>query len=222
MNTLGAFHSTYYDRKAFQFAFENFRLHFPKSPYLIYSDDGDDFSKYVDQNTYFLKSEIRYWGTGPNSIWYDNWVLWESYYKRLKDSCEICQTDYMIIMEDDVLITKPFLIEEKFDLSGPCQARLSNHTINFLSKKSIQLKNNFYGLSGGAIFRVQPFLENYDKILENLKNYHYEYTNQLQDLIAMSPDGNFTIHFNLLGLQYECSNWLTNGTIIHPFKKYYQ
>jgi len=93
MKTLGAFHSAYYNKEQFKYAFSNFRKHFPNSPYLIYSDMGDDFTEYEDKNTFFKKSDIRFYGTGPNAIWSDKWELWHSYFKRLKDACEICDTD---------------------------------------------------------------------------------------------------------------------------------
>jgi len=222
MYSIGVFHSTYYNEDAFKFAFTNFRKYFPYDPYVIYSDNGDDFSEYVDENTYYLRSDVRYWGSGPNSLWYDKWELWESYYKRLKDTCEICNTDYIMIMEDDVLITESFNIDSEFDFCGPCSAKLSNHTIAFLKSRGVNNKNMFYGLCGGAMFNRKKFLDNYDEIIKNLKKFHYEYSDNLRDPIAISPDGNFTIQFNLLGFNYTCSKWLENKKIIHPFKEYYK
>jgi hypothetical protein len=220
MKTLGVFHSTYYNNEQFKYSFYQFKKHFPESPYLIYSDMGDDFSEYVDENTYFKKSNIRYYGTGPKSIWLDNWDLWSSYYGRLRESCEICQTDYILVMEDDVLINKKFQIEEDFDFCGPCKAKLSPHILNFFSSKNIKIENPFYGLCGGAIFNAKKFLENYDSIINNLKMFHYEYSNNLIEPISVSPDGNFTIQFNLLGMKYECSKFMMNGDIIHPYPGY--
>ena len=220
MKTLGVFHSTYYNREQFKFSFNNFRKHFPNAPYLIYSDFGDDFLEYVDDNTFFKKSNIRYYGTGPNAYWNDNWDIWFSYYQRLKDACEICGTDYILVMEDDVLINNHFNIEEDFDFCGPCSAYLSNNIINFIESKINEKINSHYGLCGGSIFNAKKFLENYDKILDNLKKYHYEYSSNLTDIISLVGDGNFTIQFNLLGLKYECSKWILDETIIHPYGGY--
>ena len=220
MKTLGVFHSTYYNREQFKFSFNNFRKHFPNAPYLIYSDFGDDFLEYVDDNTFFKKSDIRYYGTGPNSYWRDNWDLWYSYYQRLKDACEICDTDYIMVMEDDVLLTKPFTIENDFDFCGPCSGTLSHRIIQYIENKINKPINPHYGLCGGAIFNSKKFLENYSEILSNLKKYHYEYSANLTENIALVPDGNFTIQFNLLGFTYDCSKWLSDGTIIHPYDGY--
>jgi hypothetical protein len=218
MKTLGIFHSTYYNKEQFKFSYENLRKHLPNIPYLIYSDNGDDFSEYCNDNTFYKKSNIRYYGTGPNSYWKDNWEIWFSYYQRLKDACEICKTDYIMVMEDDVLITQPIVIKNDFDFCGPCSGRLSHKIINYIEQKINETISPFYGLCGGAIFNAKKFLENYDKILFNLKNYHYEYSSNLTDLVAIVGDGNFTIQFNLLGLKYNCSEWISNGTIVHPYK----
>jgi len=223
MKTIGSLHRTYYNKKAFKFAFESFRSAFPNAPYVIISDNGDDFSEYVNENTYFIKSDVRNYGTGPNSVWYDKWEIIFDYYYRIKQSCEIVKTDYIILMEDDVLIKNSINIDDDFDLCGPCKARLSKHMIDFIrSHIKTNEKEFFYGFSGGAILNCKSFLDNYEKILENVKNYHIKYSNDLSEQIAMAGDGNLTFHFYLLGLKYSCSKWLKNGTITHPFKKYYE
>jgi len=180
---------------------------------------GDDFSEYVDENTFYKRADLRYFGTGPNAYWGDNWEIWHSYYQRLKDACEMCKTDYILLMEDDVLITKSFEINRDFDLCGFCRAELSTHIISFIEKKINQKINTHYGLCGGAIFNAKKFLENYSKIIENLHKYHYEYSNNLTEPISLVGDGNFTIQFNLIGLKYECSEW-SDSHIIHPYSGY--
>jgi hypothetical protein len=221
MKSLGVFHPSYYNAKEFKSAFQNFRKYFPDSPYLIYSDMGDDFSEYVDDKTFYKRADIRYYGTGPKSYWGDDWDIWFSYYQRLKDSCEICNTDYIMVMEDDVLITRNFTIEEDFNFCGPCNAEISPKIIEYIENRlGYKIQNTHYGLCGGSIFNARKFLENYDSILENLKNLHYEYTFNLTENHGFVPDCNFTIHFNLLGLGYSCSPWVKDGTIIHPYKNW--
>lgn len=217
MKTLGVFHQAYYNKNQFKFAFSNFRKHFPDSPYLIYSDTGDDFSEYVDDYTHYKYSDVRLYGTGPNALWKDNWVKWHTYFDRLRDTCETCKTDYILIMEDDVFITNKFEIVDDFDFCGPCINPLSPFIIAYLENKLKKSINPFYGLCGGAIFNSKKFIDNYDKILDNLHNLHYEYSNNLEEVIAIVADGNFTIQFNLLGLEYSCSKWM-NKEIIHPYK----
>lgn len=219
--TLGAFHSAYYNRDPFRNSFNNFRKYFPESPYVIYSDMGDDFSEYVNDNTYYRRAEIRYYGSGEKCYWGDNWDLWYSYYDRLKKSCEICNTDYIILMEDDVLITKKFSIISDFDLCGPCNGEISPRIIEFIEGKiGEKIQNKYYGLSGGAIFNSRRFLENYERILKNLKDLHYGYTYNLTENHGFVPDANFAIQFNLLGLKYSCSPWMQEGSIVHPHKNW--
>jgi hypothetical protein len=221
MKTLGVFHPTYYNAKSFQSSFNNFRKYFPEVPYLIYSDMGDDFSEYIDNKTFYKRSDIRYYGTGPNSYWRDDWDIWFSYYQRLKDSCEICNTDYIMVMEDDVLITKNFSISDDFNFCGPCDAEISPRIVSYIETRlGRKLENRYYGLCGGSIFNSKKFLENYENILHNLKTLHYEYTYDLTENQGFVPDCNFTIQFNLLGLEYSCSPWMKDGTILHPHKNW--
>lgn len=226
MKTLGVWHRTYYNKLAFKTAFQEFRKFFPESPYLIISDTGDDFSEYVDEKTFFIMSKIRLWGTGPNAYFNDNLDQWMEYYGSLKKACEICNTDYIMSMEDDVLIKERFDIIEDFDICGPCVATIPERTQNYIRKNLLdnfgvtEEKKYFYGLSGGAIFNAKKFLENYDKIIDNLKKLHNEYTFNLTEPVSAVADANFVIHFNLLNLNYVCSPWL-GKEIIHPFKDYY-
>lgn len=223
MRSIGVYHSAYHNKRAFKFAFETFRKFFPDTPYVIYSDTGDDFSEYVNINTHYRRANIRFYGTGPNAFWYDNWEIWESYYGRIKDSCEICNTDYMLVMEDDVLITKKFELSKDFDVAGPCRAHLPYNTIKFIEKYlNRPMYSTHYGLCGGAMFNTKKFLDNYDKIISNLKMLHYEYSDNLKEPIAIVGDGNFVIQFNLLGFKYECLEHIINTGIIHPFKQYYE
>ncbi len=215
---MGAIHSAYYNNDKFRRVFEIFRSHFPKVPYLIYSDMGDDFSGYIDDYTFYKRADIRYYGTGPNAYWYDNWDIWHSYYERLREACIVCDTDYIILMEDDVFIANTFEITIDFDLCGPCgNATLSNYITSYLERKLEKKINPYYGLCGGSIFNSKKFLDNYDRILDNLHSLHYEYSNNLTEPIAIVGDGNFTIQFNLLGLDYKCSKW-AGKEIIHPWK----
>lgn len=221
MRTLGVYHRTYHNKRAFEVAFKEFRVFFPESPYVIISDNGDDFSNYIDNKTFFIKSKVRLGGTGPEAFLNNNLTKWLDFYERIKECCEICKTDYMLTMEDDVLIKNHFVIDHDFDICGPCKSMLPQHTINFIEKFINRKKENYYyGLSGGAIFNTKKFLDNYDTIINNLKKYHEEYSNNISELPTLVGDGNFVTHFNLLNLDYECSKWL-NNEIIHPFKQYY-
>jgi hypothetical protein len=223
MKTIGVIHRTYHNRKAFRFAFENFRKFFPESPYVILSDDGDDFSEYVDEFTHYVRTDVRAYGTGPDSVWYDRMEILFDFYYRIKQACEITKTDYLLDMEDDVYVKKAFQIDDDFNLCGPCRGEISKNMINFIKRNTSTTQEKFYyGFSGGAILNCKAFLENYDSIIESAKKHYKEYSDNLTEHIAMVGDGNLTFHFYLLGLGYSCSKWLVDGTMIHPFKDYYE
>ena len=217
--TIGVYHQSYYNKKAFQFAYNSFRKHFPTSPYVIYSDNGDDFSEYVSEYCHYRHSNVRNYGTGENAYWRDNVDIFINYYTRIKDACELCKTDYMMIMEDDVYVTKSFEITEDFDMVGPCRAKLDSYLIQFITQTIGREFNDHYGMCGGSMFRTSIFVDNFNTIIDNLRKYQEKLAKE--SVIASVGDGNLTVQFNLLGYNYKCSQWMQNGTIIHPYKNYY-
>jgi hypothetical protein len=222
--TLGAFHQTYYKRKSFDFSFQKFRSNFPDSPYLILSDNGEDFSEYENENTFFIKSEIRNYGGGPSAeiIFKDpkSDHIWIDWYSRIKKACEICGTDYLIMMEDDVYIKEGFEINFDFDLCGPIVNKLSDFTIRFIENKIGKKISGYYGFSGGSILNCKTYIENYDQIIHNFINFHKDYSNNYRDPISLAGDANTMIQFYLIGKEYSHSPWIGNQ-IIHPYKEYY-
>jgi hypothetical protein len=224
MTTLGAFHQTYYKRNSFDFAFNQLRKNFPEIPYLILSDSGDDFHEYQNSNTFFIKSEIRNYGGGPNAdILFrspENDFIWIDWYNRIKIACEICGTDYLLMMEDDVYIRERFEINFNFDLCGPMINKLSDYTIRFIQNKIGKNISGYYGFCGGSILNCRTYLENYDIIIENFKKFHREYTNNYQDRISLAGDANTMIQFYLIGKEYSNSPWYGNQ-ILHPYKNHY-
>jgi hypothetical protein len=219
MKSLGVYHQSYYNQKAFQFAYNSFRTHFPTSPYVIYSDNGDDFSEYVSEHCYYRHSNVRNYGTGENAYWRDNVDMFINYYTRIKDACELCKTDYMLMMEDDVYVTKSFQITEDFDMVGPCRAKLDSYLVQFITQTIGREFNDYYGMCGGSMFRTSIFVDNFNTIIDNLHKYQEKMAKESH--IASVGDGNLTVQFNLLGYNYKCSQWMQNGTIIHPYKNYY-
>jgi hypothetical protein len=219
MRTLGVYHQSYYNKQAFKFAYSSFRTHFPTAPYVIYSDNGDDYSEYQSDYCFYRRSDVRNYGTGDNAYWRNNVDMFINYYSRIKEACELCKTDYMMIMEDDVYVTKSFEITEEFDVTGPCVSMLDSYLIRFITRTVGREFNWHYGMCGGSMFRTNIFIDNFDTIIDNLRR--YQETLSKESIISCVGDGNLTVQFHLLGYDYKCSPWIRDGTIIHPYKNYY-
>jgi hypothetical protein len=224
MKTLGAFHQTFYNREAFKFSFSQFRKHFPNSPYFILSDGGDDFSSYIDDKTFFLRSDMRNYGGGlkGEEIFKDpsNDYLWIDWFNRIKMACEICRTDYIMMMEDDVLITNSFVIDSDFDICGPMINKITEDAINFIESQIGRKISGFYGFGGGSILNCKTYLESFDMIIENFNKFHKTISKNYTDGSALSGDSNTMIHLYLVGKDYVDSPWM-GREIIHPFKEKY-
>ena len=224
MKTLGAFHQTYYKKFAFKMAYNQFRKHFPDSPYVILSDCGDDFSEYQNDKTFFIKSELRNYGGGSGAVRLftnpENDYVWIDWYERIKKACELCQTDYLIMMEDDVLIKSNFKIDFDFDICGPTINKLDGMIIKFIENIVGYKISGWYGFNGGCMLNCKTYLQNYDNLIQNFKKYHKIYTDNYQNLIALAGDANTMIQFYLLGKEYSSSPWY-GKEIIHPYKAFY-
>lgn len=219
MRTLGVYHQSYYNRQAFKFAYSSFRTHFPTAPYVIYSDNGDDYSEYQSEYCFYRRSDVRNYGTGDNAYWRNNVDMFINYYSRIKEACELCKTDYMMIMEDDVYVKEPFELYRDFDFAGPCVAKLDSYVLGFLTRKTGKHFEGYYGMCGGSIFRTSILVDNFYKIIHNLRTYQEDLSKE--SIISCVGDGNLTIQFHLLGYEYLCSPWLNGRIIQHPHKQYY-
>jgi hypothetical protein len=103
----------------------------------------------------------------------------------------------MMIMEDDVYVKEPFQLHKDFDFAGPCIAKLDSYVLGFLTRKTGKHFEGYYGMCGGSMFRTNILVDNFDKIIDNLRT--YQETLSKERIISCVGDGNLTIQFHLLG-----------------------
>lgn len=156
MKTFGVYHQCFKNRKATEFAIEEFRKYNPDTPYLLLSDSGDDFSDLAE----------RY-----DCIWiYDNKNVGMDYlppedamtlYNRLINCFEILKTDYVMLMEDDVLCRGKLEIgDEDFNLAASYVPGNDLKLWNIILEKYNPTPNiNWYGATGGSFLNKNIFTE---------------------------------------------------------------
>ena len=230
MFSVGAYYACFNNKKATDFVLFNFRKYFPKSPICLISDGGDDFSDIADKyNTYYYYLNNLF-SSGPiNQYNAQRTIEW---WNRQKMVCDICKTDYILILEDDVYFKEGFTINSRFSLKG-----IAKHTTNIFTEKIIQdikklgnINNDYYGMCGGSIYNTEIFNTIYNDVILDIKENH-------NNTIIQSPrdyyqlgavDANMTYHFNKRGYPYEEAEWLTeqvkfrnNRPVIHAWKEHY-
>jgi hypothetical protein len=156
MKTFGAYHQCFKNRKATEFAIEQFRKYNPDTPYFLLSDAGDDFSDLAEKY---------------NCIWvYDNKNVGMDYlppedamvlYDRLVNCFETLKTDYVMLMEDDVLCRGKLEIgDEDFNLAASYVPGNSLKLWDIIIGKYNPTPNiNWYGATGGSFLNKNIFTE---------------------------------------------------------------
>lgn len=204
--TLGAFYQAYKNKNAVNFVLSNFKTHFPNSPVTLISDGGEDFTEISKiYNTSFHMMDNLYIRQIPyNSIRIKEW------WRRHKLTCEECNTDYILILEDDVFITKHFFIHENFYLRGVDKINPLSQKMCEDIKKFGNVSDNifYYGMCGGGIYHRETFLNLYDDIIADIEANHDNLIQDPQYFLLGVVDANIVYHFNKRGFHYEGSPWI--------------
>ena len=226
----GVYYAVYKNKKATDVVLTNFRKHFPDNPVVLISDGGDDFSDLAEKFNckYYYRENIFGLGNLDRDP-YDSKRTIE-WWDRQKLVCDETGSDYIMIMEDDVLVREPFDINPPFHLRG---VRIGNQ---FTGKMITDIYNctrqvsTHYGMCGGSIYNAKTFLKVYNDVVEDIKNNMDRMMEEDPASYKMlgAVDANITYHFAKRGYKYEVALWLGevregrfNLPVIHQWKEHY-
>ena len=206
----GVFYQVYDNKKAARFVLENFREHFPENPVILISDGGEDFSDVASEYNCNFHMRENIFGNVENGYdrhCYDSkrTIEWWSRQKLVSD---VCQQDYTMIVEDDVLFQRSFDIEAPFQLRGvkACN-RITTPILREISKCGYV--GDYYGMCGGSIYNAKTLIEIYDDVIEDISQNHDKLlSEELHFRPLGAVDCNITYHFNKRGHKYEVAPWL--------------
>ena len=232
MIEFGVFYQVYKNVKAVRFVLDNFRKNFPDNPIVLISDGGDDFTNIsTEYNCEFYMREnifgddINQYPKFPYNAY--RTIEW---WKRQKLTCEVTKQNYIMIMEDDVLVQKPFSLDDDFDLRG---VRIGNRFTGRMSQDVRDLTGDeasLYGMCGGSIYNAKTFLSIYDDVINDIRNNMDRMMEEDPDSYNMlgAVDANITYHFAKRGYKYEVAPWLGEVRegrfdlpVIHQWKEHY-
>lgn len=234
---LGVFYICYKEQAAIEYSLRKFREFYPENPIYLVSDNGLDFSYLKEEfgNIETIKETTEVVGIARDVEQYvrDNSGNTElflgicmEYLRRLKNGCDFCKTEYMILMEPDVLVRgklNPF----EADLVGPTAnimpRKLQEYIINNGGKN-----NGTWGPVGG-VMKTKSFYEVYDKMMNNLDKF---IGGMELDPRMVCYDYLLSYLFSLFGYTYtdnpdqtECfrnPNWkYSTHPILHQFREFY-
>ena len=232
MIQFGAIFPCYTNKKATEFVLENFRKHFPDNPILLISDGGSDFTDLAEKYSCQYQWRDNIFGNesnGYNRDYFDAARTLE-WYDRHKTACDIFQTKYMMLLEDDVFVQRSFTIEEPFALKGVrIGGPLPKEMIDECYQKAgVSLSN--YGMCGGSMYNVEIFQRIYDNVIEDIKdNQDRMMLHSLGYKGLGAVDISLVYHFGKRGHKYQHAEWLSevresnhlSYPVIHQWKQHY-
>lgn len=165
--TISAFYQCYKQPKAFLYALKNFRQYYPDSMIVLISDGGG--YDYTQAAQYFHCDYSRLperTGELANSTIFSKRQDFLDWLDRFVAAANKMSEDYIMLLEDDVVVRRPITSALPFDINGA-------NTKEFLGRKmEAYLQSQgvvgtgkggriFYGGCGGALFKKSFILEHF-------------------------------------------------------------
>lgn len=138
------------DGKA-DFVLKNFRKHYPDVPVYLVSDKGDNFSDIADKyNCEYLHDNFNT-GADPNGFNKEQTIKW---IERVVKGNEYLNEQYMIYLEDDILIRSNNIKFDGIDIAGQTINKIPGEVIKLCKENyNAYFNTDCYGACGGAIYR---------------------------------------------------------------------
>lgn len=224
----------YDNTKNVSYILEELRKHYPDSDLVISSDNGLDFTDickeysachYIhgqESHGYPSNNGRHGWTAQAASIWFS----------RLYEACKHITTDYVMLMEEDVLVKERFRFPAKDLIMIPnIKNPISKYGLDWVKERGGNTAYPYYSAGGGSIINRKKFIESYENHMEDLLA-NYEKLYELSHSEGISGWGwndslicvlmyanNAEISTDLPIL--ETGNENDPAPIIHKFKKYY-
>lgn len=211
------------------------RDHYPDSDLVISSDNGSDFTEisgkykavhYIhgDVSHGYPESKERYgWTASQAGLWLE----------RLYEACKHITTEYVMLMEEDILVKERF----KFPAFGIVMIpNIKNHIsqcgMDWVKRRGGNTTYPYYSAGGGTIINRKKFIQSYENHIDSLMvEYEILYSESMKGgaigwgwndslLAVLMYAGGASISTELpiseTGDEYD------SAPIIHKFKKYYK
>jgi len=167
---IGFYSHVYRNLRATQGCLESIRKFYPSNPIVISCDGGEDYSYLCTRYnaTYFYNKKHLGYPTQPYGFRVDDALEWLD---RMYRAVLQMNTEYFIMMEDDVLLVKKITIDKNWDMAGQPMLYegqvplMPEPFLDIIEKYSgVRPKQNYYNCGGGSIFKTSTFLNNYESI----------------------------------------------------------
>jgi len=224
-NNFSVHYQTWKNKDAVNHVLTEFRKYFPQNPIRLVSDNGADYNDFVDK--FELVYDFESSNVFPGGKFGDISHCYE-WLDRVNTTCQMFDTDWVVIFEDDV-ITKSDKIEYPFSDSGgfinnPWKPELTR----VLKGRNDMNLSWGYGMCGGSIFKREVFLEAYKKIDE----FPLEQLSKLDSRIVGWSDTLINCFLQYFGYTYQVWDGMDDmsypnyvpkegAVFVHGYKEFY-
>ena len=214
------------------------RESYPKADLVISSDNGESFEEVAIKHS--AKKYIH--GTkshGPSSKSLESgrygWTVNEAnlWLARLYEACKEIQNDWVMLMEEDILVKQQFTFPANDIIMIPkIHNPISNAGLDWIKSVGGNISYPWYSAGGGSIINKHKFIEAYEKNIDSfVENYERIYEESMKQgaagwgwndsiIAVLMYSVNATISVDLPII--ESGNEEDNAAIIHKFKKHYR
>jgi hypothetical protein len=184
-------------------ALSSFRQFHPDAEISIIVDGNSDFEDYSKEfNTKIIRDNQKCDPRG--GLTFDTF---DNYLQRINTHCLLSNSEYVVILEDDVMTYKSISKFPKTSCAGPRINPYSERLKYFLQNKFSSQENYGYGMSGGSIFKRNDFLKSFDN-RPNFQTYSL-----MDNRIPYYSDVGLTLLFQISGFAY--SEWMDVSEKFH-------
>ena len=202
--TISAYVQCYSNKAALYHALASFRKAYPAEFVTLVSDRGDDFSKFAEHfHLHYYRSEQK---GDPGNLGKDGA---REYLRRIYEHCCRVTSDYVVILEEDVITKRKIKRFPSSDCGGPRFNGLPDPLNRYLQKIHNTTRDYGYAMCGGSIFNRLIFISCYEK-----HNLDLDYLATLDKIIVQYGDVVLTMLFLINGYSY--SVWDEVSEENHP------
>lgn len=205
------------------------RKHYPDNPVFLMNDHGDDLSELARKyNCFYYYSPINILGgriiNDKRVMCFSNEECARHYLKVILKAIKYCKTEYLILMEDDVLINGQITHYPKHaggdKIGNYFRSLLKNNDDSILYREYPKIEMNYWNLAGGSILNSKT-------MKECIKNTKFEEIKKFDKFcnseFELWHTNDVLLNYILMINGKTAEEWTNTdkSNIIHPYKKFY-
>jgi len=225
---IGFYYNCYKNKNATDNILRITRNYYPDNPIYLLSDKGDDFTDIAKKyNCKYKYSQVNILGgrkiNNKHFMCFSSFEHCKIYMSEVSNAIKYCNTEYLVFLEDDVLIKGNI---KKFPEFAGGNIQKNNFNL-LLSKEGIKkIKENynikffFWSIAGGSIIKTK-ILEDCFKISDEELKLFDKYCIHENHELWHTNDVLLSYLLMIKGYTVEAWTNTDKSNIIHPFKKFY-